>query len=186
MSRLPRPALTLLTMAMIGLASSLPAAATTFNTGEVEAHGDWHSLTLSLGEERHFRAMEGASYSDAIFSLNATAGACDLPWLELRVELPAYQDESRTVNVVPADLRVDEETIHGGEVEFITHRGDDGFYVRFHLEEQDLLLQEIRRGELLRLRMMRGEDDPWFMVFSLTGASDAIRRMQRQCQSAAP
>jgi hypothetical protein len=176
----------LLGIVMISLTASLPAAATTFNTGDIEAHCDWHSLTLSLGEERHFRAMEGSSYSDAIFSLNATARACDLPWLELRVELEAYQDESRTVNVVPADLRVDEQTIHSGEAKFITHRGDDGFYVTFHLQEQDLLLEEMQDGDVLRLRMMRDEDDPWFMTFSLAGADDAIARMRRQCKPAAP
>lgn len=181
-----RIATTLLLTAMISLAMSLPAAAATFNTGKIEAHGDWHSLTLSLGEERHFRAMEGASYSDAIFSFNVTTGACELPWLELRVELATYQEENRTVNVVPADLRVDEETIHSGKAQFITRRGDDGFYVQFQLETQDLMLEEMRRGELLRLRMMRGEDDPWFMVFSLSGADAAIARMRRKCRSANP
>jgi hypothetical protein len=86
------------------------------------------------------------------------------------------------VNRVPADLRVDHETIHGGEAEFITERGDSGFYVQFLLEEQPLLLEEMRRGETLRLRLMRAEDDPWFMVFSLEGAAEAMARAERLCR----
>jgi hypothetical protein len=168
----------------LALAVAIPAvAATTFNTGDIRTHADWHSLTLSLGEERHLRAMEASSYSDAILSVNATPGACDQPWLELRVELDEYQAENRTVNLVPLDLRVDHETIHGGRAEFVTHRSDSGFYAHFHLEEQRLLLEEMCDGETLRLRMMRSEDDPWFMTFSLDGADEAIARMQRQCEA---
>lgn len=164
-----------------------PAAATTYNTSDARAHGGWHSLALSLGEARHFRAIDQHSYSDAIFSVNASAGACDLPWLELRVELDDYQPESATLNRVPADLRVDHEPIHSGRAAFVTERGDRGFYVRIALPELDRLLDEMADGELLRLRLMRGEDDPWFMAFSLAGAGEAIARMQRLCaQSPAP
>ncbi|SFU51472.1 hypothetical protein [Halomonas korlensis] len=159
-------------------------SATNFNTSEVQTHGAWHSLALSLGDERHWRAIEAESYSDSILSVNATTGVCDLPWLELRIELEAYQDESRTVNVVPADLRVDEATIHSGRAEFVTERGDRGFYVHFQLEQQALLLEEMRTGETLRLRLMRGEDDPWFMTFSLDGADAAIARMSQRCAAA--
>ncbi|WP_280552916.1 hypothetical protein [Halomonas sp. 25-S5] len=161
-----------------------PAAATDYNTGDVQAHGGWHSLVLSLGEDRHFRAIDQQSYSDAIFSVNASAGACDLPWLELRVALAENQSESATVNRVPADLRVDLASIHSGSAAFVTERGDDGFYVRFALPELDLLLEEMAEGELLRLRMMRGEDDPWFMVLGLEGAGEAIERMRRLCEAA--
>ncbi|SEK74355.1 hypothetical protein [Halomonas daqiaonensis] len=162
------------------------ASATDYNTGDVQAHGGWHSLVLSLGEERHFRAIDQLSYSDAIFSVNASAGACDVPWLELRVALDEYQAESRTVNRVPADLRVDHATIHNGSAAFVTERGDDGFYARFVFPDLDLLLEEMAEGELLRLRMMRGKDDPWFMIFGLDGAEAAISRAMRQCRMATP
>ncbi|MEQ6887271.1 hypothetical protein ABE957_01085 [Halomonas sp. CS7] len=161
-----------------------PAAATNYNTSDTRAHGGWHSLALSLGEARHFRAIDQQSYGDSIFSVNASAGACDLPWLELRVELDAYQPESATVNRVPADLRVDHAPIHSGRAAFVTERGDRGFYVRIALPELDLLLDEMADGELLRLRIMRGEDDPWYMAFDLTGAGEAIARMRRLCAQA--
>ncbi|PXX96413.1 hypothetical protein [Halomonas sp. LBP4] len=176
----------LLPALLLALGLAAPVQATTFNTGNVEAHGAWHSLTLTLGEERHFRAMEGQSYSDSLLSVNVTPGVCDLPWLELRVELDEHQAEDRTVNRVPADLRVDHETIHSGRAEFVIERGDSGFYVHFFLEEQPLLLEEMRSGETLHLRLMRAEDDPWFMTFDLDGADAAIDRMLRRCEAASP
>ena len=127
--------------------------------------------------------MEASSYGDSLFSVNVTAGRCDVPWLELRVDLGERQPESRVVNRVPADLRVDHETIHGGEAEFITERADSGFYVQFFLEEQALLLEEMRHGETLRLRLMRGEDDPWFMTFALEGAAEAMERARQLCRA---
>ncbi|MGJ7462266.1 hypothetical protein ACR80S_14300 [Halomonas sp. MA07-2] len=166
------------------LATLLPqtsATAAVYNTLDAEAHGQWQSLTLVLGEERHYRALEASSYSDSLFSVNVTPAACERPWLELRVDLGERQAESRVANRVPGDLRVDHETIHSGTAEFITERGDSGFYVQFLLEEPALLLEEMRRGETLRLRMMRAEDDPWFMVFSLEGAAEAMDRARRQC-----
>jgi len=163
------------------LTAAIPASAAIYNPVDAETHGQWQSLTLTLGEERHYRALEGSSYSDSLFSVNLTPGACERPWLELRVDLGERQPESRVVNRVPADLRVDHETIHGGEAEFITERGDSGFYVQFLLEEQALLLEEMASGETLRLRLMRAEDDPWFMVFSLEGAAEAMARARQQC-----
>lgn len=159
------------------------ALAAIFNTQDAETHDEWQSLILVLGEERHYRALEGSSYSDSLFSVNVTPGRCERPWLELRVDLGERQPESRVVNRVPADLRVDHETIHSGEAEFITERGDSGFYVQFLLEEQALLLEEMRQGETLRLRMMRSEDDPWFMTFSLAGAKEAITRAEGLCET---
>lgn len=182
MPRLSRLAPFLLLPLCLALAGA--ASATDYNTGDVQAHGGWHSLVLSLGEERHFRAIDQQSYSDAIFSVNASAGACEVPWLELRVALDENQAESATVNRVPADLRVDHATIHSGSAAFVTERGDDGFYVRFALPDLDLLLEEMAEGELLRLRMMRGPDDPWFMVFALEGAGEAIERLHRLCDQA--
>lgn len=166
----------------MGLALAGPATAVQFNITEVERHGAWQSMTLSLGEERLYRALEGDNYADAHFSVNITPGACEAPWLELRVDLGEHQPESHVVNRVAADFRVDEQTIHSGEAEFRTERGDSGFYVQFDLPEQSLLLDEMRRGETLRLRMMRGPDDPWFMVFALDGASEAMDRMAQACR----
>lgn len=166
-----------------GLLIHTTAGAAIYNTVDAETHDQWQSLTLVLGEERHYRALEGSSYSDSLFSVNVTPGRCALPWLELRVDLGERQPESRVVNRVPADLRVDHDTIHSGEAEFITERGDSGFYVQFLLEEQELLLEEMRQGETLRLRLMRSEDDPWFMTFSLAGAEEAITRAERLCKA---
>ncbi|OUE40345.1 hypothetical protein BZY95_14420 [Billgrantia desiderata SP1] len=160
------------------------ALATNYNVSDVEAHGHWHSVALSLGEERHFRALEQHSYSDSILSVNYTPGVCDLPWLEVRVELEELQSESRVANLVPGDLRVDYATIHSGAAEFITQRGDRGFYVNFYLDELDLLIDEMREGETLRLRFDRGDEDYWFMSFDLTGAGDAIARAERLCEAA--
>lgn len=174
--RLVPPLLLTLCLTLAGTASAID-----YNTGDIHAHGGWHSLVLSLGDARHFRAIDQQSYSDAIFSVNVSAGACDLPWLELRVALPETQAESALVNRVPADLRVDHATIHSGTADFFTERGDNGFYVHFALDDLDRLLKEVAEGELLRLRMMRGEDDPWFMVFGLAGAGEAIERVRRRC-----
>lgn len=171
-----------LAAALTGLVLAGPAAAVQFNVAEVERHGAWQSMTLSLGEERLYRALEGDNYADAHFSVNVGPGACDAPWLELRADLGEYQPQSRRVNRVAADIRVDEKTIHSGQADFRTERGDDGFYVQFDLPEQPLLLDEMRRGEILRLRLMRGPDDPWFMVFSLDGAGEAMDRMTQACR----
>lgn len=171
-----------LAAALTGLVLAGPAAAVQFNVAEVERHGAWQSMTLSLGEEHLYRALEGDNYADAHFSVNVGPGACDAPWLELRADLGEYQPQSRRVNRVAADIRVDEKTIHSGQADFRTERGDDGFYVQFDLPEQPLLLDEMRRGEILRLRLMRGPDDPWFMVFSLDGAGEAMDRMMQACR----
>lgn len=169
---------------LASLSSATLAVATTFNTANIEQHANWRSATLTLGEERHFRALEAHSYSDALLSLNYTVGVCDLPWLEVRVDLDERQPESRAVNLVPAELRVDHETIHSGMAEFITERGDSGFYAHFYLQEQPLLIEEMHRGETLRIRFALDEEAPWFMTFTLAGADAAIRRAEAQCQAA--
>lgn len=68
--------------------------------------------------------------------------------------------------------------------EFITQRGDSGFYVNFYLNEQELLIEEMRRGDTLRLRLTRAEEDYWFLSFALDGADAAIARAERQCEAA--
>ncbi|HAA45405.1 MAG: hypothetical protein XD36_0543 [Halomonas sp. 54_146] len=173
------------------LLSAAPLAnAVTFNTESVDTHGHWQSMTLSLGDERHFRALETHSYSDATLSLNATAGVCDLPWLEMRVTLEQQQGESRTVNLVPTRLRIDDQPVIDTMAEFITERGDDGFYAHFYLSDVDALMADMRQGQQLFLGFNQQEREPWYMTFSLQGAGAAISRMIAQCEddseSAAP
>ncbi|MDN3555868.1 hypothetical protein [Halomonas maura] len=170
---------------LLALAVTVPAQAGRYNIDAVEHHADWHSLRLTLGEERHVRALEQRSYSDTVFSVNASPGACDRPWWEMRVELDEVQAESATVNRVQADLLVDEDRVHTGQAAFITERGNSGFYVRFSFPDSEALLADMRTGEILRLRIHRAEGDYWFLVFSLEGAEAALARMQRLCGDAA-
>ncbi|MCK2185140.1 DUF1176 domain-containing protein [Halomonas getboli] len=176
-----RPLAGLVALLAFGLATSAPAGS--FNVGDARAHDDWHSLVLRLGDERHARAIEQHSYADSVFSVNATPGACDRPWLALRVELGEVQAESATVNRVPADLLIDRGWVHQGQADFITERGDSGFYVRFTLPDTDAVLDEIRDGDTLRLRIHRAEDDYWFLVLSLNGADAALTRMETLCRA---
>lgn len=157
------------------------AQAIHYNTGDVESHGRWKSLMLTLGADRYARAMDESSYGDSMVSINAQPGSCQQPWLELRVKLEERQAESGIQNQVAADIRVDEQPIHSGNVDFITNRGDDGFYARFNLAGVSSLLDEMATGELMRVRMMRSENDPWFMAFGLEGAGQAIERMKQLC-----
>ena len=168
---------------LLAFALAAPAAAETFNVDDVRAHGDWHSLVLRLGDERHVRAIEQHSYSDSVFSVNATPGACDRPWLELRVELDEVQAETGTVNRVPVDLLIDQGWVHQGRAEFITERGNSGFYARLVLPDTDEVLDEMSGGETLRLRIHRAEDDHWFLIFSLNGADAALTRMETLCRA---
>ncbi|MDP3533860.1 MAG: hypothetical protein Q8S08_00540, partial [Halomonas sp.] len=154
------------------------AAAATFNIEQPEAHGHWQSMMLALGDERHVRAVETHSYSDATLSLNATQGVCDLPWLEMRVTLEQQQGESKAVNLVPARLRIDEQPIVDTMAEFITERGDDGFYAHFYLSEMSALIDDMRQGEQLFIGFDQEVNAPWYMTFSLEGADGAIGRMQ--------
>lgn len=171
---------TVLTTASIVAASV--ASAATFNTDNVDSHDHWQSLTLTLGGERHYRAVETHSYSDATLSLNTTQGVCDLPWLEMRVTLEQQQGESRAVNLVPARLRIDEQPVLDTMAEFITERGDDGFYAHFYLSDMPTLMAEMRQGEQLFLGFDQEEREPWYMTFSLQGANAAITRMLTQCE----
>ncbi|KAE8438580.1 hypothetical protein GYM47_00685 [Vreelandella piezotolerans] len=162
-----------------------PALAATFNVSSTEPHGHWQSMALSLGDERHFRAVETHSYSDATLSVNTTQGVCDLPWLEMRVTLAQQQGESRAVNLVPTRLRIDDQPIIDTMAEFITERGDDGFYAHFYLQDMETLIEEMQSGEQLFLGFDQNEREPWYMTFSLAGADAAISRMQALCSAAA-
>lgn len=171
----------LVTFSAIFSSTALPSMATTFNIDDVQPHGHWQSMALTLGSERHFRAVETHSYSDATLSLNATQGVCDLPWLEMRVTLAEQQGESRAVNLVPTRLRVDDTPIIDTMAEFITERGDDGFYAHFYLSELPTLMAQMSQGEQLFIGFDQQDSDPWYMTFSLDGADAAIARMQRLC-----
>lgn len=175
-------ALVIMAMTVPLMALTSVANAATFNTERVANHGHWQSMTLSLGGEQHYRAVETHSYSDATLSLNATQGVCDLPWLEMRVTLEQQQGESRAVNLVPARLRVDEQPVIDTMAEFITERGDDGFYAHFYLSDLESLLADMRQGEQLFLGFDQEEREPWYMTFSLQGANAAITRMLAQCE----
>lgn len=174
--------ITLATAASLVLATSMANAAT-FNIDNVATHDHWQSMTLSLGDERHYRAVETHSYSDATLSLNASSGVCDLPWLEMRVTLEQQQGESRTVNLVPSRLRIDEQPVIDTMAEFITERGDDGFYAHFYLSDLEALMADMRQGEQLFLGFDQEEREPWYMTFSLQGAGAAISQMLSQCES---
>ncbi|NYS61737.1 hypothetical protein [Vreelandella salicampi] len=163
----------------------LPAVAfaTSFNVSDAERHAHWQSMTLALGDERHFRAVEDHSYRDATLSVNATHNVCDLPWLEMRVTLEKHQGKNDTLNVVPALIRVDDGEIRQAVAEFITQRGDDGFYAHFYINALDSVLAEMREGEQLFIAFEQGEREPWHMTFSLDGADAALTRMQTACYS---
>lgn len=176
------PSLVAMAMAVSMMVAASMANATTFNTDNVAAHGHWQSMTLALGGERHYRAVETHSYSDATLSLNATSGVCDLPWLEMRVTLEQQQGESRTVNLVPTRLRIDEQPVIDTMAEFITERGDDGFYAHFYLSDLESLMADMRQGEQLFLGFDQEAREPWYMTFSLQGADTAINRMLTQCE----
>ena len=178
------PSLVAMAMAIALMVATSMANATTFNTDDVATHDHWQSMTLSLGGERHYRAVETHSYSDATLSLNATSGVCDLPWLEMRVTLKQQQGESRTVNLVPTRLRIDERPVIDTMAEFITERGDDGFYAHFYLGDLASLMADMRHGE--QLGFDQEEREPWYMTFSLKGADAAINRMLTQCESSGP
>mgnify|MGYP003663516115 CR=1 FL=1 len=158
------------------------ASAATFNTDAVAYHDHWQSMTLSLGDERHYRAVENHSYSDATLSVNATSGVCDLPWLEMRVTLEQQQGESRTVDLVHTRLRIDDKPMVDTMAEFITERGDDGFYAHFYLTDWATLLADMRQGEQLFIGFDQAQKAPWYMTFSLQGADAAITRMLGQCE----
>ncbi|MBT2785876.1 MULTISPECIES: hypothetical protein [unclassified Halomonas] len=175
--------LTVMVIATMWVVTAPAASAATFNTDDVANHDHWQSMTLSLGGERHYRAVETHSYSDATLSLNATPGVCDLPWLEMRVTLEQQQGESRTVNLVPTRLRIDEQPVIDTMAEFITERGDDGFYAHFYLTDLESLVADMRQGEQLFIGFNQEDREPWYMTFSLQGADAAIKRMQTQCES---
>ncbi|WNL42159.1 hypothetical protein RN347_16280 [Halomonas sp. PAMB 3264] len=160
------------------------AQAARYPVSDDTAFGAWHAATTTDAGQRHFRALEAESYSDAILSVNATEGVCHLPWLELRVTLKETQSESRAVNLVPARLRVDQTPIMETMAEFIVEEGDDGFYSHFYLGELDALLARMSEGEQLFIGFEQGSATPWTMTFDLDGAGKAIQEMQRRCAGA--
>lgn len=183
---------------MVGTLIAGAGQAASFDVSDAVQHGDWQSVTLARGDargaenevengaefesgERHFRAVESTSYSDATLSVNATPGVCDMPWLEMRVTL---EGEEQTVATVPARLRVDDKTLHTAVAEFFTEPENNGFYAHFYLNDADSLLDDMHAGEQIFLGFEQGEDEPWYMIFSLDGADDAIDKMLQACRRA--
>lgn len=168
-----------------GLLTSTTSVAVDFNTAEQQQHGMWQSLVVSLGSESHVRVIENSSYSDAMLSVNVTPGSCTQPWLEVRTSVGENQPLSERVNDVPADVLVGDHYTLTGRVELLTERGDDGLYLRFHDLDMTTLLQQMRDGQELHLRIRMTEDvnDYWFMTFSLEGAAEALSRMNQLCFS---
>ncbi|MFG6665531.1 hypothetical protein ACGK9R_00280 [Halomonas sp. HNIBRBA4712] len=174
----------LLALGAAGLAFAAGAQAASFPVSDQVRFGAWQSATLEDGDKRHFRALESESYSDATLSVNATAGICHLPWLEMRVTLAESQTESRTTRLVPARLRVDQTPMLETMAEFIVEEGDDGFYSHFYLGDLAALLSRMSQGEKLFIGFEQEDGAPWTMTFTLDGAGQAISEMQRRCESA--
>ncbi|WP_447554908.1 hypothetical protein [Vreelandella sp. EE22] len=167
-----------------GLLSLNSTQAEQFAISDARRFDAWQALTLDGGGQRHFRAVETQSYSDATLSVNTTQGICHLPWLEMRVTLEDAQPESRPVRLVPARLRVDQAPRMDTMAEFIVEENDDGFYSHFYLGELDTLLGQMSEGEQLFIGFDQGDDaSPWYMTFALEGAAPAIREMQRRCSA---
>lgn len=171
-----------------GMLMGSSAQAAAFDVSDVETHGDWQVATLSAPGEaegpRHFRAVESASYTDATLSVNATPGVCDMPWLEMRVRLDTLEQATPETRVLPAQLRVDDKTLQKSVVEFFTQPANNGFYVHFYLNDRARLLNDMRSGEQLFLGFDQGEREPWYMIFSMDGAGDAIDAALTRCRRA--
>ncbi|GAA3905144.1 hypothetical protein GCM10022228_14190 [Halomonas cibimaris] len=168
-----------------GMLTGGNAQAAAFDVSDVATHGDWQTATLSREttdtQERHFRAVETASYSDASLSVNATAGVCDMPWLEMRV---ALKGEKQTAALVPARVRVDDKTLHTPVAEFFTQPENDGFYAHFYLHHPGELFDEMREGEQLFLGFEQKGKAPWYMIFQLDGAGAAMNQALARCRRA--
>lgn len=121
--------------------------AASYNTVDVQRHADWHSLRLAPGEESHARRLRAALAED---SLDARRD----PGRERHLGSGAGGCHGRSGRD------------YTGEAAFITKRGDDGLYVRLTMPDTEALLDSMRHGETLRLRIHRAEEDYWFMVFS--------------------
>ncbi|WNK19983.1 hypothetical protein P1P91_14330 [Halomonas piscis] len=161
------------------------AQAATFDVSDAETYGGWQAATLTRSaegeQERHFRAVDTTSYGDATLSVNATPGVCDMPWLEVRVALNDAPAEAGAVDVVPAQLRVDDRTLRPAVAEFFTEPDNNGFYVHFYLNDLAGLLDDMRAGQQLFLGFEQGEREPWYMTFGLDGAESAVDEALARC-----
>jgi len=174
-----------LLVALAAMSVSAATLAENYNTQGLEHHGDWQSLSVTLGAERHVRAVQRASYTDAMLSVNATPGACLRPWLELRSALGAQQPRSDVVNTVPVDVLIDDHRALSGRAVLTTERGDDGLYLRFDELDVAALQRQMATGTTLNLRIRMSDSvaDYWFMAFSLDGAGEALERLSLLCAS---
>lgn len=142
----------------------------------------WAVTTLGSDDSRVFRAFNGSDYSDAYLAVNYRAGVCDLPDLEMRVTLEERQRTTEVVNLAPTDIRIDRLQPHGARAELSTRADDDGFYARFYVEDQAQLLREMRRGDMMRLRLSGEEGHHWHMEFRLYGADQALPLAADECR----
>ncbi len=158
-----------------------PAAATMFNADRVEPSGHWHSLRLSLGEARLFRATNTLDQPGTAFSVDFAPPHCQ-PRAELRVEMHEFVATPET-RQGSASLRIDDLAPFAAPADLRRDPGDSGAYALFSLDEPYRLLHELRSGEVLRLRL--GDDDePWELDFALDGAGPALDRAARLCRRA--
>ena len=169
-----------LTMGLLsGLAT--PALALMYNQEGVEAAGHWHSMTLTLGEERTYRASNGYDMPGTAFSVDFAPPACR-PRLELRVEMGEVASRDETLEA-DAALRVDRAEPHAGPAVLARERGDSGAYVSFSAAAPYRLLHELHVGDALRVEIDDGVE-PWYLRFGLPGAAVALDRAARQCREA--
>ncbi|WP_043531437.1 hypothetical protein [Litchfieldella xinjiangensis] len=173
------PRLSLLAVCLLlTLATALPASARMYDEKAVENLGSWRSMILVRGETRLFRAVNEADNPDAALSVVFVPGHCR-PQLELRVEMHDEVDETETLPADPAAFRVDHAPLHDATVTLTREPGDSGAYARFQFLESYRLVHELGLGEILRVKM--GGNPPWYLVFSLAGASASIERAARLC-----
>lgn len=155
--------------------------AETYNASQYREHGSWDSLMLSLGSERFYRAINTSSYSDTFLAVDYYDKKCTTPRLNIRVDSEEVRDKTEVINVLPMQVRVDRNTTHKTRVEISTERGDDGFYLAFSPASSGLLLNEMKKGSMVRFRIEM--DNPFYLEFGLNGSMAAINRAGGLCRS---
>lgn len=174
--------LALITAASIAVAlMARPAMALMYNQKDVEPAGHWQSMTLSLGEERIYRASNRYDMPGTAFSVDFAPPECR-PRLELRVDMGEIASRDETASA-DATLRIDRETPHGGPATLAKERGDSGAYVSLTTAAPYRLLHELNVGDTLRLKIDDGVE-PWYLSFQLPGAAIALDRAARLCHEA--
>ncbi|WP_458526617.1 hypothetical protein [Onishia taeanensis] len=168
---------------MLGMLGGLatPAMALMYNQQDVEAAGHWASMTLTLGEERTYRASNRIDMPGTAFSVDFAPPTCR-PQLELRVDMGEVASRDENISA-DAALRVDRFTAHAGSATLAKERGDNGAYVSFSNAAPYRLMHELHVGDTLRLAIDDGVE-PWYLSFQLPGAAIALDRAARLCHEA--